>query len=245
MTEAGQRYLATCGPVIAELDHAALAARCQAHAPAGLLRVAIAPSAALVESLLPLMAELRERHPALRFDLVVGLQHADVVNEEVDVAVRGWRPVGSGVVGRLLRPSFFSFAAAPDYLRRKGTPRTLAELSGHDLATYGDLGGFWFDHVFDPDGNRHPLPKPPWLRTTSLDLLEQVVVAGVGVGLIETNCARRQIERGALVDVLPNYRLGTKDEGIYAVFASRRRLDPKVRAFVDLLVDRRDQLFRG
>ncbi|MBR0847338.1 LysR family transcriptional regulator [Bradyrhizobium diazoefficiens] len=84
----------------------------------------------------PAVAALRETHPALRVDLIVGVRSLDVARREADLAVRFARPSASDLVCRKLGEVAFALYASKRYLARKGTPKQGAGLADFDLITF-------------------------------------------------------------------------------------------------------------
>ncbi len=132
LTEAGERYLATCRRVLAELQAADLAAAGERSAPRGLLTVT-APALFGRLYVRPLVDAFLDAHPAVQVHLLLLDRVVDLIEEGVDVAVRiGHLPDSSLMatrVGQLRRV----VCAAPAYLRQHPQPRTPADLKQHQV----------------------------------------------------------------------------------------------------------------
>ena len=116
----------------------------------------------------------------------------------------------------------------PDaYLEARGTPQSLDELREHDVV----LTGRSTSSLHTREGEVRVSCR---LRVTSLELLRQAALEGVGLAPLPTFLARADLEAGRLVEVLPD--TFAPRGALYAVYPSRRQLSVNVRTFLDLLV---------
>jgi DNA-binding transcriptional LysR family regulator len=86
-----------------------------------------------VERLPPVLAALRRRHPALVIELAVSNEVDDLLRRDADIAVRMTRPTQSVLVARRVRPVEIGLYAHQDYLARRGTPASLADMAAFDV----------------------------------------------------------------------------------------------------------------
>jgi len=129
-TEAGQRYYAGVKAVLERLDAVEHEAAGLAVDPRGTLKVA-APSVFGARHVGPWLHALQQRWPELAIELVLGDSAPDLVEQAIDVAIRiGALPDSSLTVHRLGVMST-AIVAAPEYLRRAGTPRRPEDLERH------------------------------------------------------------------------------------------------------------------
>jgi len=137
LTEAGERYLATCRRVIAELEEATSPPR-RTAAPRGLLTVT-APASFGRLHIRALVDAFLDANPEVQAAFAVARRVVDLVDEGIDVAIRiGELPNSSLVavkVGRLRRV----VCAAPAYLDRHKPIRTPADLGGHDCIGFSQV----------------------------------------------------------------------------------------------------------
>lgn len=84
----------------------------------------------------PAVATLRQAHPGLQVDLVVGVRSLDIARRDADLAVRFARPAVSDLVCRKLGEVGFTLYASKNYLTRAGVPQRGEGLAGHDLITF-------------------------------------------------------------------------------------------------------------
>ncbi|MDQ4678796.1 substrate binding domain-containing protein, partial [Stenotrophomonas maltophilia group sp. RNC7] len=103
--------------------------------PAGKLRISM-PTPYAHHRVLPLLGEFRQRYPQVQVDVHISNRNVDFAEEGYDLAIRGRLPPDSNLVARKLEDAELVLVAAPGYLRRAGTPRTLEDLDGHDCIQF-------------------------------------------------------------------------------------------------------------
>src|ERR687885_2898998 len=87
--------------------------------------------------LAPRVHEFLDLYPDVRLRLILTDEELDLSMREADVAIRLRQPVQADLVQRRLFTVHFHVYAAPDYLKRHGHPRTLADVDGHRIVTFG------------------------------------------------------------------------------------------------------------
>ncbi|BCP54905.1 LysR family transcriptional regulator [Kaistia sp. 32K] len=88
------------------------------------------------EILPAILAPFMERHPRIAIELVVSNRNEDLLRREADIAVRNVRPTQGALLARRIGTIDIGLHAHRSYLARRGTPRTLAEMTGHTLIGY-------------------------------------------------------------------------------------------------------------
>jgi len=168
----------------------------------------------------------------VQLELSLSDRLVDLVDEGVDVAVRVSRLPDSTLVSRRLSEERMVLCASPRYLSRRGTPRSVAELSRHDTLAYSywASGDTWH---FDTPRGPESVTVTPRLRTNSGDTCRAAALEHAGIILQPEFMVRGDLASRALVEVLPACRGPVF--GVYAVYPSRAHLPGKVKALVDFL----------
>lgn len=236
LTEAGRRYLESVERILAELEEADATASVETIEVRGTLRLN-APFSFGIREIAPLLPEFARRHPNLVVDLGLNDRVVDLIEEGWDMVVRIGRMQSSTLVARKLAPSRLIVCAAPSYLARRGTPRTVADLAGHDCLGYTlsqTVGtGRW---AFGRDA-RHVVEVKGSLAANNGDALVVAAVGGQGLVYMPSFLVAREIRAGLLVPLVLDEP--TPDlSGVYAAYPSSRRPPAKVRALIDLLAER-------
>ncbi len=165
-------------------------------AVAGTVRIS-ASDVVGVEHLPPILARLRRDHSALVIELTLSDRLDDLLARESDIAVRMTEPTQTALLARRLPPVEIGFHAHRDYLERRGTPSSMAHLSGHDLIGYDTttpvLRGL--------TERLAPLDRQAFALRADSNLAQLAAIrAGFGIGLCQIGIARRDPD---LVRVLP------------------------------------------
>lgn len=233
MTDAGAEFCERSRVILGEIAEAEAVAGQQSLRPVGLLRIT-APLSFGVTQLSRLLPAFRERHPQLRLDVDLTDRVVDLANEGVDVGLRIAQELGDNLIARRIAPVSMVVCAAPLYLKRRGVPRTPAELAQHETLSFSYLwvGDDW--PFTDAHGAQTRVRVQPVVHATNGDLLRELAVAGGGIILQPSFIVGTELARGRLVPLLTDYR--TLDLSLFAVYLSRRQLSSKVRVFIDYLV---------
>ncbi|WKB55142.1 LysR family transcriptional regulator [Eleftheria terrae] len=231
------RALAEQGRVLVE-DLEALTAglRRVGSGVAGVLRVTM-PATFGHLYISPLLPEFLALHPDLKVTVDLNDQTLDLVSEGFDLAIRIGTLHDSALVARKLADNRRVLCASPDYLRRRGLPRTPAELLQHDcLVLAGRQGRRDLWRLKNRKGEETALRVTGRLECNQGELLRDAALAGLGIAMHSTWHVCDDLRQGRLQVVLPQHRI--EDSGIHAVMPQRRLVPPRVRAFVDFLAQR-------
>ncbi|HVY07434.1 MAG TPA: LysR family transcriptional regulator [Burkholderiales bacterium] len=234
-TEAGTAFYADCAQVLRDLDEAIARVRGGAEAPTGTLRLTAADDygAAVV---VPAIADFMQRHPAVKVEFVATDEVVDLVAGRFDLAIRaGWLRDSSLRATRLGEFEQY-IVAAPAYLKRAGTPRQPADLSGHRWLAFTRLRSplTW---TFTAKGRKTQTVRVAAAASTNSSAsLRALMREGAGLSNLPDYMAAADLETGRLVRVLANWTLPRG--GVHAVYPPSRHVPAKVRAFIDLFRER-------
>ncbi|MEX3859532.1 LysR family transcriptional regulator [Paraburkholderia sp. BR10923] len=235
LTEAGERYLDRCQQILASVDEAdAEAANAQVK-PSGRLRVHASPGFGTTY-LVPVAVHYRERYPAVSVELTLSSGTPDLLDDGYDLMLRlsSTDLPDSGLVSHRLGDVHSVLCAAPAYLHARGTPRTVQDIRGHTCLQLV-MSIFPRDrwHLDGPNGRETIVLPRAAVEMNLPDALGVALREGVGIGALPMSSALPLLNSGALVRVLPQYRL--QKLTAFTVHASRQYLDAKIRTFVDFL----------
>jgi DNA-binding transcriptional LysR family regulator len=229
LTEAGASFREYAARVIAEFE-AAREAISPAGDVCGRLRIA-APLSFGPTHLAPVLADLARRHPKLQVHAAYSDRFVDLVGEGFDAAVRVGYLMDSNLVARRIAPLRGKCVASPEYIRAHGIPRTPEELLEHECLMQGAEA--W---RFVWNGKTVTVRPQGRFKADNGVALAVAAVAGLGIAALPDFLIEAHLVSGALEPVLVDYP--PPEGGIYVVrppgeFASR-----KVRALIDILVER-------
>jgi DNA-binding transcriptional LysR family regulator len=233
LTEAGRMLLARFDEIIARVDEAIeLAANLPSH-PSGRLKVTAGIGFG-IEVLTELLPAFSLAYPDVEIVLDLTSRTIDLVAEQVDIAFRMGPMADSSLIAMRLGAIGCELCAAPSYLERCGWPKTLEELQRHNLLAIprGDnLPRRWC--LRDKQGLAHEFEAPVRLAANDPHALHRMVLNGAGIAATASYVALPEIERGALVRLLPDWTVPPVDVSL--VMPPGRERSAATRAFVDFV----------
>ena len=236
LTEAGGVYFEHCQRIARSLDEAESAVGQLQGAPRGWLRFT-APYSVGIMWIAPLLGEFHARHPQVRVESVLTNEPLDLIDKEIDVALRIGNLPDSSLVARRLAVFRTQVYASPLYLAREGEPQHPDDLQRHRTLAmrkfHGNGGYVW------PlsDGSRSiDFRVDPILVANDPAALTGALLSGEGLMLASDVSVKAYAEAGHVQRVLAGWTGPELD--FNAVFPRGRVQSPKVRAFVDFLVER-------
>ncbi|WP_404653104.1 LysR family transcriptional regulator [Raoultella terrigena] len=234
LTEAGRLYLEQARAAFTLLDEAGRDAQGQEGELTGRVRLSV-PTTYGHYRLPPLLARFARQYPQVQVELNITNRNVDLVAEGFDLAIRLGQLPDSGLVARKLEDAALLLVASPDYLQRMGTPRTLEELQRHlCLPFVMPRTGRLAPWVFRDGGD-----DVDWLPASSIktsdDVLGVVSLAERGMGICQSYefIVRERMQRGQLIEVLPQYRGRSRPFSV--IYAPHRHQSAATRAMIDLL----------
>jgi len=234
LTEEGRIYLEH---VVRGLDALAEAdqALCPVKAaPSGVLRVS-APMTVTLTRLSTAIPAFLARHPALRLDLDLDDRRVDIVREGFDLAIRGSDHLeDSSLVARRLAVMPHVLCGAPSYFAAHGVPASPAELGAHACIRFS-LSGHADTWEFRQDSRVERIAVDARYSVTSSLAVRDALRAGLGLSLIPRPYVEEDLETGRLQAALEDWR--TVETTLHAVYPSRQHVAPKIRAFLDFLIE--------
>ncbi|HET9451552.1 MAG TPA: LysR family transcriptional regulator [Aggregicoccus sp.] len=235
LTEAGQVLAGRAPAALGEVDAAFAAARELGSAAAGVLRVS-APVTLTELHLAPLTADFLVAEPTMRVELVVDDRMVDPVVGGFDLVIRSGPATHASLMVRKLARDERVLCAAPGYLARAGTPRTPAELAGHNCMRHAlnDVSGRW---VLRTRRGRETVAVRGSLRVNHGGALQAALLRGLGIGYLPLFVVQEALERGTLVRVLPEAQVESAPF-LVALHAYGRRPPRWVRSYVEFLAAR-------
>ena len=232
LTEGGHAFYERCVQVLVDLEEAEQAAAQTSLVPRGTIKLTCGQSFGLLY-LAPAMAEFLERYPEVKFDVSLSDRVVDLVEEGFDLGVRIGALGPANLIARKLGETKLIACASRAYLEKHGTPRVPEVLGKHNCVTYAYVPDSNVWRFRDPEGVEQTVTVSGNLHANNGDLLTQAAVNGIGIVyepdfIVGPALAARQVVR-----LLEGWEPAPL--GIYAVYASRKHLSAKVRAFVDFM----------
>lgn len=232
LTEIGAAVAEHCARILEEATEAEKLVGSLSNEARGVLRVSASVAFGTLH-VAPALAEFLPRHPELKIDLSITDRWVNLAEEGFDVAIHVSGDPPPNLVARPLAPVRRQLCATPEYFRRRGTPRTPADLIEHNCLDYTRSGepGRW--RFTGPEGEISvPINGP--LHVDDDEALSQAVLGGLGVGLLPTFIVGKALQNGDLQAVLSEYI--PVERHVYAMYLPTRHLPNKVRVFIDFML---------
>lgn len=235
LTEEGKIYLDHVVRGLDALSEADKALCPVKTGPSGTLRVS-APMTVTLTRLSTAIPRFLSHHPGLRLDLHLDDRRVDLIREGFDLAIRGRGQLeDSSMVARKLAVMSHVVCAAPSYFEERGKPATPADLAAHDCVRFS-LSSHADAWEFSKDGRTESVKVGNARYSVSSSLaVRDALRAGFGLSLVPRPYVEDDLRQGRLETALEDW--DSVETTLYAVYPSRQHLAPKIRAFVDFLVE--------
>src|SRR5437016_8352313 len=233
VTDFGLAVLEHARHVVEDVAAAASLAHNRQIEPSGRLRVTMPGDLANL-MLAPLLAEFVLKYPAIALEVDLSARFVDLIGENFDVAVRmGDLRDDASLAARHLGAFSGSLFAAPGYIARRGTPSEPEALMEHDALRILSRTGDALPWILKRGEQRWEGIPPGRATANSPELLMRMALKGAGITVVNDHFASPYLERGELLQVLPDWR--SPPVSAWAVFPGRRLMPARTRVFLDAL----------
>ncbi|MEM7158100.1 MAG: LysR family transcriptional regulator [Myxococcota bacterium] len=231
LTDTGRIYYERTARIAYDVEDAQRAVQEFRSTPAGLLRVTAPPDDGGV--VWAMFSGFVRDHPEVDLELHHTLDKVDLIEQGIDVALRGGAPPDSTQLRAVkLVDSRFVLVASPEYLERKGTPQRPEDLARHDCIAMDNWVPNAIRALHGPDGpvrvdfrNR--------IRSNRQETARKAAVDGFGIAPMVAFTCWRELRSGALVEVLPGAL--PMPAPMWAVYPASRSNTAATRALVEHL----------
>tara|TARA_R110002073_G_scaffold25036_4_gene83590 strand:- start:6207 stop:7127 length:921 start_codon:yes stop_codon:yes gene_type:complete len=230
LTESGQALYDRAQSILEAIEDAETQTRELSRIPRGKLRVACSDAFA-VHVIVPMLAEFNRQYPEVAVTLVQGDGPLNIVEAQIDLAIRFIRPTNPDFVAKRLVADPWVVCASPAYLSKYGAPKTPDELHEHRCLTIKakneETNQWYFDHpqsTITVDGAFSGIGL----------VVKAAALQGLGIARLASFLVQKELQNGDLVQVLDEY-MPTDERCIYAVYPHRDYLPLKIRVFIDTL----------
>ncbi len=233
----GAEFLPFAREILAQEDAARAALGHGSADISGKLRFAASSTFAQLY-IAPLLPEFLERYPKLRLDLKLSDTRVNLIEGGFDLALRNYAIADSSLRARKLADDKRILCAAPAYLARHGTPRTLDDLIKHQLLVFSDGPARTLTADSElPHGKFPPLNTRHSVTCDDGASMRIATTAGVGISMNSLWSVSPEIKSGSLVRVLPDYEIDDQS-AIWLVYPKSNVLTVKVRVLIDFLLEK-------
>lgn len=235
LTDEGRAFYERGLQILASVDEAEASVAGRNSTPRGVLRLT-APAAFGRLVVLPLIRKYLRAWPDIQVEVSLTDRLADIVEEGFDLAVRiGVTAPDTRLVSRVVARYKAVLCASPSYLAERGEPLDMDALAGHDCLIFSSRNQrqSW---RFRGEGcswvKAHGRSR---LRLDSGEAIRDAAIAGLGIGFLPDFLVAEDLAAGRLQQVLSG--LEADDVKIVTIYPDKRLLEPRVRHFIDLMVE--------
>jgi DNA-binding transcriptional LysR family regulator len=234
LTAAGNEFYKSCKSILGELKEAEASITSALAEPTGTLTITASISFAMLH-ISPLLTEFCKRYPKIKVKVVGANRYYDIMDSDIDLAIRTreFEP-DSNISIRRLAETRRVLAASPDYLRRKGTPKEIADLANHEMLLYS--------HANQPRTLKFTQGKEaasitidPIMETNDGQIVRAAALSGLGILVQPMYIIYNDLVAGRLVTVLDDWHLPKLTINI--AFQNKRFMPVKTRLFIDFLLE--------
>lgn len=188
--------------------------------------------------LAPILAQMGRQYPALEIWVDVVDRRVDLLGEGFDIDVRMGEVTEPNLIAHLVAKNARVLCAAPSYLMRRGHPKNLADLAGHDCLMYRERQqtfGVW--RLQGPNG-AESVKVTGVMGSNQSDIVHQWALDGQGIIPLASWDVAGLLRSGALVRVLPQYH---QNADVWAVTATRLEQSAKLRVCTQQIISQLQQ----
>lgn len=232
LTEQGELLYRTAHDVFMQLESVRTRLTDSRDKPRGELKVTTTLALGTTW-LTPRLREFVELYPDIHLQMILDDGELDLSMRQADIAIRLRQPVQPDLIMRRLFTVHFHVYASPEYLKRYGTPRSIADIDKHKIITFGDPAPAyfrdinWLETVGRPDGDR----RMPVLQVNTTHGLRRAVDAGIGIAVLPDYL----IDQGSsLVLLLPEEEIPCFDT--YLTYPEELKDTARINVFRDFLL---------
>lgn len=234
LTDAGAAYVAACRRILEEVREAERAAAGEYSAPRGALTVA-APIVFGRRHVLPILADFLAAFPEIDVRLALSDRPVDLIEEEVDAALRIGVLPDSSLIATRLGEIRRVVCASPSYFARRGAPLRPSDLASHDCVTFEGLAAPRQWRFFDGK-SEVAVDLRSRLVVTTAEAAADAAIAGLGVTRLLCYQIAPAFRDGRLALALEEFEPAPLPA--HLIHAGGGRLPQKLRAFLDFAAPR-------
>ncbi|NNK66562.1 MAG: LysR family transcriptional regulator [Rhodobacteraceae bacterium] len=235
LTPEGTRFLDVARQVLDVVETAEAEWQVSDAQVEGVLRVSV-PIAFGLDRITPVVPEFLARHPNLALDMRLTDDAENLIEDQIDVAVRMGRLGDSSLMHRRLCGLQRIVVATPELVARHGMPARPSDLDDFPCVAWDGSREHLNRWRFLDDGKEITFRAESRFRSNQGMSLYQMCLAGMGAMRVAEHLARPAIKSGWLVQLLPDHT-AVDDTAIYAVFLPDRHIVPRIRNFIDFMVE--------
>jgi DNA-binding transcriptional LysR family regulator len=234
LTPPGEAFYQHALRALDAVENAEVAVKNLGDEPRGVLRIAATVTFGRMH-VAPLLPGIVARHPELNCELILSDQLVDLVDDNIDVALRMTKAPPEDAIAKKVVDIKRVICASPAYLAKYGTPQTPQDLAQHHCFSFLLTDrSIW--RLTDARGQESSVPVRSRIQFNNGDCLLAATVEGQGLAILPTYLCGPEMAKGNLVSVLDDFEPESRfGRHLYACYTPSRVRAPKVRVLLDEL----------
>lgn len=203
-----------------------------AEEPSGVVRLTMNQDVA-EQFIIPFLPKFVEQFPKVTLDFVLDDKPLNLVEQQIDLAIRVGIPKDSSLIARPLHQDSFGLFASPAFIAKHGLPNTIDHISAlpwiclTQLASNNGL-------EFYEDETLH-IVKPTHFHQCDSPRHVQIMAAmGLGIAVLLPSMIKDELQTGQLIPLFPSFR--GKPLVFSLVYPSRKQLPQRTQAVIDFIL---------
>ncbi len=229
LTQEGRQFVDAVRVGLAHLNSAEEEIIAKGELPKGRLCVDAA-SPFIFHQLVPLVHDFNQAYPDIDLELTSNEGFVDLIEKRTDVAIRIGTLSDSTLHARALGKSPLHIVASPDYLSRRGVPKSVSDLNVHDTI------GFTTPKALNAWPLKGFKSLEPVLTSSNGETVRQLALSGNGIACLSGFMVNRDLEANRLVSLLESEKItDTGRELVNAVYYKSSTVSKRISAFIDFI----------
>ncbi len=241
LTQAGDRLLRRLQPILDDISGALDSINSFRDKPAGLLRLTVAPPAVkmVIE---PVMGPFLAAYPDIQLEISSDGAIVDIVRQNFNAGIRIGTKIDRDMIAiPLSQAAVPVLVASPAYLKRRGTPQRIEDLTAHNCIRIRLPSGAFIPWHFLRDGKAVEVAVEGAFVGNTSELQLTAALEGIGLAQVLEDEATELIARKKLVRVMQPLERAGAEFSLY--YPSRRQVPLVLQSFIDFL--RKERLLVG
>lgn len=234
LTDAGHYLYENARTLLTELDRSLVNTSSFYDHPQGQLKITCSIAFGVCH-LMRLFGQYKEMCPDVTFAVDLNDELVNLNEEVFDIALRITATPPPNFATRRICHIHWIYCASHGYLAKRGTPKTIEELEYHDCLVNPNVSDVW--RYTDGEQRQVPLKIKDAVQANSSLGLVHAALADQGIVCLPTYMLGDYIRSKQLVPILSDYSAKEMDYGLYALYYPSKYNDPKVRSFIDFLLE--------
>lgn len=234
LTDAGRAFFERSALALKELSLAEESADSARNEVEGLLRIT-GPVEFATGPFNDLIAKFLQTYPKVKIDLLLTDRVVDLIGEGFDLAFRIGDLRDSTLMAKRLNSYDASVIASAEYLKNRGTPKSISEFEKHDLIGFAPTGTPLKWVLKGPNGRRE-IRVNGRFSVNHLLSLKEATSNGLGLALMPNYMVVNELKNKTLKVVCPDW--SSPGHQMHIVFPGQKFVSPKMRAFIDFTVEK-------